>query len=114
MNYLAANAVSGYDGTDSIRLFDLNRTYLLDKFLIYMIPPVVGQIIGVIFTTQFLFFDQIFCFCCACWRGEEETVVYCPDNPAAKLFIKHGEVVDMDQMDNRDETKRTNDDESEV
>ena len=82
-----------------------------DIFSIIFFPPVVGQIIGVILIALFAFFDQICCYCCECWRGEEEIVVYDPDNPSANLVIRNGEVEDMDQ---RDETAETEDDESKV
>ena len=80
-------------------------------FSVIFIPPVGGHIIGVIFLALFAFFDQICCYCCECWRGEEEIVVYDPDNPSANLVIRNGEVEDMDQ---RDETAETEDDESKV
>ena len=82
-----------------------------DIFSIIFSPPVVGHIIGVILIALFAFFDQICCYCCECWRGEEEIVVYDPDNPSANLVIRNGEVEDMDQ---RDETAETEDDESKV
>ena len=79
-------------------------------YCILVIPPLVGQITGVIFTTFLVFFNK-FRSCCECCRGEEETMVYNPDNPQSNLVIKHGKIVDMDQ---RDETEKTDDEESEL
>ena len=55
--------------------------------------------IGVFFTILFLMFD-ISCCCCACWRGQQEVVVYDPDHPEASLVWRDGEVVDLEKTSN--------------
>ena len=76
-------------------------------FSVIFIPPVGGHIIGVIFITLFAFFDQICCYCCECWRGEQELVVYDPDNPSAALVISNGAVVDINQRYETEETEES-------
>ena len=64
-------------------------------WLLFFTPSVVLHILGVICTVSFIWFDHIFCCCCACWRGHQEVVVYDPDHPEASLVWRDGEVVDI-------------------
>ena len=65
------------------------------KSLLTIMAIVVPHIIAVIFTVLFLLFDHISCCCCACWRGQQEVVVYDPDHPEASLVWRDGEVMDI-------------------
>ena len=65
------------------------------KSLVTIMMIVVPYIIGMICTVLFLLFDHIYCCCCACWRGQEEVVVYDPDHPEASLVWRDGEVMDI-------------------
>ena len=84
-----------------------DTSYLLANIIILYTPPVVCHIIGIIFTALFVFFDQICCYCCECWRGEQELVVYDPDNPSAALVISNGAVVDINQRYETEETEES-------
>ena len=57
----------------------------------------VFHILGVICTMLFVYFDNVFTCCCDCWRGEQEIVVYDPDNREANLVLRDGQVIDMEQ-----------------
>ena len=59
----------------------------------------VFHILGVICTLLFVYFDNVFTCCCDCWRGEQEIVLYDPDNREANLVWKDGQVIDMEQME---------------
>ena len=82
-------------------------TYTYHYTLVLMIPPLVCQITGVIFTTFLVFFNK-FRSCSECCRGEEETMVYCPDNPSSNLVIKQGKIVDIDQGDETETDDKEN------
>ena len=69
------------------------------EFLIIFTPIMVLQIIGVICTLSFVWFDRVSCCCCACWRrGQEEVVVYDPDNPEASLVLRDGEIIERNEQ----------------
>ena len=59
--------------------------------------PAIPYTLGTVLTAAFLFFDSLFPWCCGCWFGEKETVVFDPDNHSARLVWRSGEVVDLDQ-----------------
>ena len=70
------------------------------EFLIIFTPIMVLQIIGVICTLSFVWFDRVSCCCCACWRrGQEEVVVYDPDNPEASLVLRDGEIIERNEQE---------------
>ena len=50
------------------------------------VPP---YILGVVFTTLFLWYDSLCCkCCCTCCLGESETVVFDSSNPEAYLVMQ--------------------------
>ena len=65
----------------------------------------VLHILGVICTLSFIWFDHICCCCCDCWRGQQEVVVYDPDNHKASLVWRDGEV--MEKKEEKTENKET-------
>ena len=63
-------------------------------------PIMLLQIIGVICTLSFIWFDRISCCCCACWtRGQKEVVVYDPDHPEASLVLRDGEIIERNEQE---------------
>ena len=78
-----------------------NRDWINSEifYLIIFTPIMVLHIIGVICTLSFVWFDRISCCCCACWRGQEEVVVYDPDHPEASLVLKDGEIIDRNEQE---------------
>ena len=72
-------------------------------YLIIFTPSMVLHIIGVICTLSFIWFDLVSCCCCACWRGQEQVVVYDPDHPETSLVLRDGEIVERN--DQREETQ---------
>ena len=82
MSYVIANGMFGGDPD------------VLFGYLLVFTPIMMLQIIGVICTLSFIWFDRVSCCCCACWRGQEEVVVYDPDNPEASLVLRDGEIIE--------------------
>ena len=69
------------------------------NWVIIFTPIMVLHIIGVICTLSFVWFERVSCCCCACWRGQQEVVVYDPDNPEASLVWRDGEVIQRNEQE---------------
>lgn len=53
-----------------------------------------------LFTTIFILYDSLFCWCCSCCLGAGGSAVFDPDHPEANLVWRNGKVIDLDKDDN--------------
>ena len=83
----------------------INIYFLGDNYWLFLClaPMLVCHILGVTCTLLFVLFDNVFPCCCDCWRGEQEIVVYDPDNREANLVWRDGQVINMEQTQEDDE-----------
>ena len=61
-----------------------------EHFLLLALPTYVT---GAILTIILIFFDNFCCFCCESFKGEEQIMLFDPNNPESFLVWKSGEVL---------------------
>ena len=71
-------------------LLELNRYSIIRELIFFVCVPL--YILGALFTALLVWFDKIFCYCCGCFIGVGEIVVFDPSNPGANLVWRDGQV----------------------
>ena len=73
-----------------------------EHFLLLALPTYVT---GAILTTILIFFDNFCCFCCESFKGEEQIMLFDPNNPESFLVWKSGEVLDYEKYVKQDSSE---------